>query len=1147
MPVRFAKRSTTLALLAYLILQRGAPVARSSLAFTLFPDESEDKALAELRRYLYLAATALPSRSDEPWFVADAETVRWNGSAACRIDVVAFEKSAQDPSTYAAAADLYAGDLLKDVYDDWVVVERERLRGTYLALLQNLALAHRHKREHGEVLRYAQQLLTVDPWREDVLRLSMAAHYAAGDSAGALAAFADFAKRLREEIGVAPMPETLAVRDSILGGEPIPGDVRAPPGPGTSERGTRTPFLPFVGREPQLELLRAGWSRAARGAGNTLLIGGEAGIGKTRLCAEFATFVEAEGGRVFFGGTSSPESVPYQCLIEALRSALPLLVAQPLAPVRLAVLSRVFPGLLQSGAALPALAPLTLEQETARLLDALAEAAAGLARPRPLLLILEDLHWAGSATLQAFARVARRAGKASMLILATYRDEEVGPSHLLRSVARELRAEDCLWSLELARLTCDDVAALVADLEALPERNSALVASFYKHTEGNPLFLNETITDALERRFDATAGPAGVGDGIVGMINARTSQLADETRTVAEVAAIAGFGCNAELVREVTALSPRSLSVAFNELLDRRIMREAGAQNVADYVFTHHLIVAAIYGGIDPSLRARRHARIAHILERTYADRSAAVAGDLARHFDSAGLDEDAARWYAEAARTSAAVFAMDEAMQFANRALELEKERARRVELLRLREMWLGQRGNRAEQRADLDALEVALGDCALPERFDLLRRRALLARSLGDTDAERTLIDAMAEVAERNRDPRLQAEVFHRRAAHAVSCSRQGDAREPAAEALALFETLADGPAQVSCLSLLVDIAANIGDHAALRDYRETLRERSSTQTDRAVEAQALGVAAHAALLVQNYRESRDLTRELLPLTEMIGDRDAEALAHGRLAVTSAWLEEFDEASAEFDCAIVLLEATGNKRALSTTLTNRVLLAMRLGRFGEAQTLIERSSSLLDVVQERRMAVANATNMSFVRLQLGDVDGALQFAREAHHGARALGFPVFEAAALANLGNAERADGQLAEAIHHMESGLALRREHQAPEDFTDDLADLTLAYAEAGRSGDALRCAEEVAALAQESLAGAFWPHYVLYAAARGFAAGGDEPRARVFGQRARTELNRFANLIHDVSTRSGFLALRMSVTIASSPCAKHRTAG
>lgn len=1133
-PVRFAKRATTLSLLAYLILKNGAPVSRSTLAFTLFADEPEENALAELRRYLYLAAKALPP-TEIPWIAADADIVRWTGERdRCRIDVVEFDRLAKDTGSYASAVALYRGDLLEDAYDDWIIERRESFRSRYLDMLAHLVGTSRRSRDHTAAIAYAQRLLAADPWREDVLRNLMAVRYATGDSAGALAEYARFSSRLHDEMRELPMPETIAVRDAIRANAPLPGDVTDRREPQTRRR--ERPFLTFAGRGSELERLHALWRRAARGQGMAVLVGGEGGIGKTRLCGELASLVESEGGRVFAGGTSAPESIPYQSLVEALRSALALLAAPAaLSPARGATLARVLPELRDAEG--PGVAQPTPQDdgENARLLEAIADAAVTLARPRPLLLVLEDLHWAGNSTLEALARVARRAENAPMLVVATYRDEEVGPAHALRALTRELRAEQRLATIDLGRLDRSDVEAIVANVE-LPERDLGVADRLYRYTEGNPLFLSETIADLLERRRVERPDAEGVAAGIARIIGARTAELGDEARAVAEVAAVAGYGCNAELVREVTALSPGALSAAFNELLDRRILRDAGTRYDGDYVFTHHLIAAAVYAAIEPAVRKRRHARIAHVLENTSADRGAALASELARHYDAAELPHEASRWYAAAARQSASVFALDEAVGFATRALAFETEIPARVDLLRWRETWRGRRGDREGQRADIDKLATLIDDRDERERFDLLRRRLLLARSLGESDGELALIGEMAAVAERANDERLRAETLLQRASLAVSLSRHAEARQPAAAALAHFESLSDAAAQVACLSLLVEISANVGDEAATRAYLETLRERASTQADRAVEAQALRVAAQAALLVQRYAECRDLTREVLPLTQRLGDVDAEALAHIRIAVTSAWLEDFEEAERGFDRAVEILEATGNKRALAIALTNRVLMEMRLGRFEEAQTLIERSNRLCETVRERRTVIVNANNLSFIRFQIGDLDGALQWARAAYEGAREIAFPVFEAAALSNLGNAERAAGQVDAAIEHMETGIALRRAHQSPGDYADDLADLCAAYAQAGRLEDALGCAAEIETIASSPLTGSFCPHLVLSSAAKGFAAGGDRRKAREFSRRALAELERFSAAIADPAKRASFLAIPANAEIA-----------
>ena len=335
--LKLARRCLTLTMLGLLILRREQPVARTFLAYTLFPDHNEERALGELRRYLHLAGKALEAETDEPALLVDADTVRWNEDCAAFVDVVAFEQRVVEPSTCEEAVALYTGDLLEGVYDDWVITERERLRSLFLNALIVLIERSRTARDYGSALTYGTRLLTADPWREDVVRQVMAIRYASGDAAGAVAECDRFAKQLRAELGVSLMPETVTLRETIANDRPLFGEVEPP----AVTRKTYARMLPFIGRERERELLQKRWDRAARGFGNCAFISGEAGVGKTRLVSELARVVENEGGRVVFGGTSTPESAPYQCIGEALRSARAMVASSATART-INVLARAF-------------------------------------------------------------------------------------------------------------------------------------------------------------------------------------------------------------------------------------------------------------------------------------------------------------------------------------------------------------------------------------------------------------------------------------------------------------------------------------------------------------------------------------------------------------------------------------------------------------------------------------------------------------------------------------------------------------------------------------------------------------------------------------------------------------------------------------
>lgn len=1129
--LRFSKRAVTLAMLALLILRRGS-ISRESLAFTLFPDSDEANALAELRRYLYLANKALPASAKAPWIVGDGETVSWNGSARAFVDVAEFERLASTPGEERSAVELYAGDLLENVYDDWVLPERERLRARYFQLLDALVERYRAARNFGEAAACAKRALSADPWREDIVRTLMTIRYESGDTAGALAEYDRFTRRLRDELATNAMPETLALRQSILRQEAVPGTLGAKAFAAEDEPRRRSiSILPFVGRKRELTALYNAWGRAARGQAGLVLITGEAGIGKTRLTGELARTVQSEGGRVFLGTTSSPEAMPFQAIVEALRSGLPLLLARKISPERRTVLSPLLPELRDVESPEARFTETSADRAAARVYDALSFAVRALASPRPLLLVLEDLQWAGPSTIDALAAIVRDATRAPVLIVATSRREDVTATHPLRLLERALRAHVNVEELEPERLGEDEVNELVARVAGLSEKGDRVAEALYRRSEGNPLFLEAAIATIFESD-DALPQSTGVA----AVISKRMEQLGDEARAVAEIVAVTGSGCRVSLIRDVSNLPSTSVARGIDELLDRRILREAGARSGHDYVFSHHLLGDALYASIEPSFRAQRHFRVAECLRAAFELGQPVAARDVARHYEAAASHEEAARWYLTAARNAAAVHAQNDVVELATRALQNAPSSELKRAAIEARETARKLTGDREGQRADIEALaQIAAGDAW--SEFDVQLRRVLLARAFGDSGEENRLISHLQTLAQSLGDS-ARAQALAQVATHAGLCSRSAEAIEPARQALALYESCDDLQGQLDCLRLLVEFTTNTGDLAEARRCLALMQERAANSTDRAVEARATAAAALATLLQQKYRDSFALTKRCLELYILLNDREGQASSRGRLAATATWLGDYAFALQEFEEALAIYESLENKRGIFTTQTNRAMLLARLGLFDEALASVERATQLFAIVRETRTAIANEVNASFVNLQTGDAAKAKRLAVSALKKAREIAYPVFEAAALANLGTAERLLGNPAAAIEHMEAGLAIRRSIQSPADFADDLADLTFAYLDAGRADDALAIARELVAIGSASFEGAFWPQYSWWAAAHGLAAGGGVDEARDARAKARSELAAFAERIADEKIRSAFLQIPVNRAIAQS---------
>ncbi len=202
-------------LLAFLLLHRQQPATRAHAAECLWPDMAPAEALANLRRHLHLLRQALP---EGEWILADRETVQWNPSADFWLDVEAFTRSAAQ-GDYEQCLELYQGDLLPELYDDWLIAEREQLADLFSRSLQCAVEHHAGQGDYARALYYARRLLVRDPLHEEIHRMVMRLSCLSGDRQAALRQFEECRELLRRELDVEPMPATLELHQAILKGQ----------------------------------------------------------------------------------------------------------------------------------------------------------------------------------------------------------------------------------------------------------------------------------------------------------------------------------------------------------------------------------------------------------------------------------------------------------------------------------------------------------------------------------------------------------------------------------------------------------------------------------------------------------------------------------------------------------------------------------------------------------------------------------------------------------------------------------------------------------------------------------------------------------------------------------------------------------------
>jgi predicted ATPase/DNA-binding SARP family transcriptional activator len=669
-------------LLAYLVLHRDAPQLRQPLAFLFWPDTSEAQARTNLRQLFHQLRRALPDA--DRFLNADANTMGWRLDAAFQFDVAEFERAlaVADAAEQADdqrvalehAAQLYRADLLPNCYDDWIVPARERLHLGYRQALAQLIVLLEARRDYAAAIGHAQHLLQDDPLDEVAYRDLMRLLTLNNDRTGALRVYQTCVTNLQRELGVEPSQPTREAYEQLLRLDS--------PGSSTLQRQTmRDPGQPLINRQREWEQLRAAWRQASAGAPGFALITGEAGIGKSRLGEELLAWAEQQGIGVAKTRCYAAEGqLSLAPASDWLRSDVLRPYLARLATVWRSEVSRILPELLVEQPDLPPYEPMTEYGQRQRFFQALTHAV--FAAPQPLLLLIDDLQWCDQETIEWLHFLLRFDQHARMLVVGTARAEEVPPHHPLRALLVHLRSTVHVAELVLQPLDAAETAQLATHV-AGRELDEASAMRLYRETEGNPLFVVETVRagvgassqapegeqPGLSRPLSLTSDAHFLPPRVYAVIAGRLAQLSEDARELAKLAAAIGRPFSLDLLLDASHADENSAVRALDELWQKRIVREQGANN---YDFTHDKLREVAYAEISAPQRYLLHRRIAQTLERTTDDDLAPVSGQIASHYERAGMVEQAIPHYQRAAVVAQRLYANEDAISLLSRGLTL-------------------------------------------------------------------------------------------------------------------------------------------------------------------------------------------------------------------------------------------------------------------------------------------------------------------------------------------------------------------------------------------------------------------------------------------------------------------------------------------
>src|SRR5262245_33376967 len=656
------------ALLAYLALTPCQSHSRDKLSALLWGDSTPGTARNALRQTLFVLRRALGFLEGEVFqMTGDAIML---APAEVQTDAAAFERAVAEgtPAALAQAVDLYRGDLLSGLsvvepgFEDWLMTERERLRELALeALARRLA----HQRTSGvtaSAVQTALRLLALDPLQEAVHRTLMRLYGQVGRRDAALRQYQDCVEILRRELGVEPERETKAVYQEIL--RQRPGRTMDVPLFGAG--GSTEP--PLVGRRTEEARLRKIMATAWAGRGQVVAILGEAGIGKSRLLANLAADAAGQAGLVLVGRAHETEQIlPFGPWVDALRQGEVLMHARSregLDSVWLGELVRLFPELHDAG-----LPPPAEPGDPLRLFEALARLLRHLALRQPLIVMLEDLHWADDMSLRFLAFLGRRLYEAPILVVGSIREEEMVDNPALRRVLDELAAEGRLTRLALPRLDHDETLTLVRLLSGASSRSVVgvqLAEQVWRASAGNPLIVVETMRAAGEGETVGTPAELPFPTRVRDMIARRLDRLSPCGRHLANVAAVIGREFEFELLQYTVGLTDHDTAEGVEELVRRRVLHATGER----FDFTHDRIRETAYLALLPPHRRALHAAIVGACERLFVDRLAEHVEMVAYHAERGEVWDKAARYLRHAGIKAAGRLAYGEARDCFQRAL---------------------------------------------------------------------------------------------------------------------------------------------------------------------------------------------------------------------------------------------------------------------------------------------------------------------------------------------------------------------------------------------------------------------------------------------------------------------------------------------
>ena len=753
-------------LLAMLLLNANRVVSVERLLEALWGEQQPASGAKALHVYVSQLRKALADHrvvTQSPGYVLSVDPGELD---EMKFEALRAQAESADPREGAEllreALSLWRGAPLADLaYEEFARSEIARLEELHAGTIERRIDLEIGLGRHGELVGELEGLVAAHPLRERLRAQLMLVLYRSGRQAEALDAYQEARRALVDELGIEPGRELRELHNAILRQDPSL-DV-APAGVPASAQPRRSAF---VGREVELDILVAGLHDALSGRGGLYLLVGEPGIGKSRLGEELIRAARPHGFRVLVGRCWEAGGAPaYWPWVQALRAYVRESEIEALRGqlgTGGGAVAQIVPELREHFPDLPEPPSLDAEGARFRLFDATSEFLRNASRSHPLLLALDDLHAADTPSLLLLQFLARELADSRLLVLGALRDVDPIPGAPLKETLAELVREPVTRRLSLGGLSERAVAEYV-ELTAADLGSPELITALHAETEGNPLFVAETVRLLAD---EGSQREISIPQSVRDVIARRLTRLSDECNRLLQLASVLGREFARTVLTRMGDMSDDALLETLDEAMTARLVTDVPG-TPGRLRFSHVLIRDTLYESLTTARRVRLHRLAVDTLERLHGEALGPHLAELAHHAVAASVFDKAVDYARRAADWTFALLAYEEAARLYELALDAfdlaeTRDESERVELL----ISLGDAFARAGDRSS--SKKAFLAAAELARRLGLSRElaraaagyggRIVWARAGGDEKLVPLLEDGLAALGDGDVDLRIR-----------------------------------------------------------------------------------------------------------------------------------------------------------------------------------------------------------------------------------------------------------------------------------------------------------------------------------------------------------------------------------------------------